>query len=159
MRPLPAIRRGAFTLVEVVLSLGVTTFSLVCLLGLFPVGLRSSARSIFETRGTHLAYAAFTEMRAGPFEATRCFGMRLNLAVMDEATPLHLEATVSPTGQLTLSPPGAGPEPAALRVEARFKKITSATGATLGNRVMLRITPLREAQGQPLEFQTFVAKL
>ncbi len=160
MRTLPTLERAGFTLVEVVLSLGITTFSLVCLMGLFPVGLRNSGRSIFETRCTHLAYAAFAELRAGPFEAARCFGVQLNLAIMDVQTPLRLEAALSPEGTLLLQAPGAGPVPGAFRVDLFFKKISATPGAAVvGNRVTLRVTPLREAQGKPLEYQTLIGKL
>src|SRR5437763_16587945 len=55
-------RQHAFSLVEVVLALGVVSFAIVAILGLVPTGLKTSHSSQDETRATQLAQAIFSSM-------------------------------------------------------------------------------------------------
>ena len=55
-------RQSAFSLVEVVLALGVISFAIVAILGLVPTGLKTSHASQDETRATQLAQAILSSM-------------------------------------------------------------------------------------------------
>jgi type II secretory pathway pseudopilin PulG len=57
-------QRGAFSLVEVVLALGVVGFALLAIIGLLPIALQSDRGSIQETRANHLADAVFAVIRS-----------------------------------------------------------------------------------------------
>jgi type II secretory pathway pseudopilin PulG len=57
-----ALSRG-FSLVEVVLALGVIAFALVGIMGLFPVALKSAQESQRETRATLIAQQIFSDLR------------------------------------------------------------------------------------------------
>jgi len=57
-----ALTRG-FSLVEVVLALGVISFALVGIMGLFPVALKSAQESQRETRATLIAQQIFSDLR------------------------------------------------------------------------------------------------
>ncbi len=57
-------RRIAFSLVEVVLALGITSFALIAILGLLTVGLDTSRDSIDDTVVSLLGQDAYTRVRA-----------------------------------------------------------------------------------------------
>ena len=59
-----ALSRG-FSLIEVVLALGVIAFALVGIMGLFPVAMKSAQESQRETRATLIAQQIFSDLRAG----------------------------------------------------------------------------------------------
>ncbi len=52
---LPSLGKRAFSLVEVVLALGVVSFAIVAILGVIPVGLNSGRSSQSETRAAQIA--------------------------------------------------------------------------------------------------------
>ena len=56
----------AFTLVEVTLALGVTAFCLITLLGLLPVGLKSTSDASEEMRAMAAASAIISDLSATP---------------------------------------------------------------------------------------------
>src|SRR2546430_10195961 len=58
---------SSFSLVEVVLALGVISFALVAIIGLLPIGLASGRGTIQETRANHLAEEVFSTLRSQPF--------------------------------------------------------------------------------------------
>jgi len=57
----------AFTLIEVVIALGVTTFCLITLLALLPVGVNTAVKSRGETRAGYLAEQIVSDLRSSPF--------------------------------------------------------------------------------------------
>ena len=59
--------RRAFTLTEVVIALGVTTFCLITLLALLPVGVNTAVKSRGETRAGYLAEQIVGDLRSTPF--------------------------------------------------------------------------------------------
>lgn len=63
----PNIRVGlfdkAFSLIEIVLALGVIAFALVGIMGLFPVAMKSAQESQRETRATLIAQQIFADLR------------------------------------------------------------------------------------------------
>jgi Tfp pilus assembly protein PilV len=57
-------RESAFSLVEVVLALGVVSFAIVAILGLIPLGLQTSHSSQDETRAAQIAQGIFASLEA-----------------------------------------------------------------------------------------------
>lgn len=55
-------RDGAFSLIEVVLALGIISFALVGIMGLFPVAMKSAQESQRETRATFIAQQVFGDL-------------------------------------------------------------------------------------------------
>ena len=55
----------AFSLIEVVLALGVVSFAIVGIMGLFPVAMRAGQESQRETRATHIARQIYSDLKAG----------------------------------------------------------------------------------------------
>lgn len=53
-------------MIEVVLALGVVSFALVAIMGLFPMALKSAQESQRQTRATQIAQQIFTDLRAFP---------------------------------------------------------------------------------------------
>jgi type II secretory pathway pseudopilin PulG len=53
-----------FTLLEIIIALGILTFALVGLLALFPVALETAAESKAETRFTQIAQSVFSDIKA-----------------------------------------------------------------------------------------------
>src|SRR4051812_25727140 len=56
------VRKSAFSLVEVVLALGVVSFAIVAILGVLPTGLQTGKASQDETRATQIAQAILSSM-------------------------------------------------------------------------------------------------
>ena len=68
---LAARRKNAFSLVEVVIAMGVTTFCLITMLGLLPIGAGIALESRRETRAAYLAQQILGDLRSSSFtEAT-----------------------------------------------------------------------------------------
>jgi uncharacterized protein (TIGR02598 family) len=65
-RPAQLQASRGFTLVEVVIALGITAFCLAILLGLFAVGLRNSRESAEQILAAHLAQSIIDTRRAAP---------------------------------------------------------------------------------------------
>lgn len=61
-------RQQAFSLVEVAFALGLFSFALVALLGLFTLGLKTSKQSESEIDASHLASVLLAARRASPLE-------------------------------------------------------------------------------------------
>lgn len=55
-------RQGGFSLVEVVIALGVVGFAIVAILGVVPIGLQTSHSSQDETRAAQVAQAIFSSL-------------------------------------------------------------------------------------------------
>ncbi len=66
MRPYPAQSIKAFSLVEVVVALGVTIFCLIALFGLLSVGLRSNQATIEQASATSILSATVADLYATP---------------------------------------------------------------------------------------------
>lgn len=59
----------AFTLIEVVIALGITTFCIITLLALLPVGVNTAVKSRGETRASYLAEQIISDLRSSPFNS------------------------------------------------------------------------------------------
>lgn len=56
---------SAFSLVEVVVALGIISFSVIAIIGMLPVALKSSHDGMRETDATHIAQRIFSELKTG----------------------------------------------------------------------------------------------
>ncbi len=61
-----AVKKSAFSLIEVVLALAVIAFAITGIMGLFPVALRSAQESQRETRATLIARQIFSDLQTSP---------------------------------------------------------------------------------------------
>ncbi len=62
--------RGGFSLVEIVMALGIVSFAIVGIMGLFPVAMKSALESQRETRAAQIAQQIFSDLRSGPPNST-----------------------------------------------------------------------------------------
>lgn len=63
----PGFRRPGFSLVEVVLALGIASFALVTIVALLPVGLKMASESENESRAVNILSAVAADRMATPF--------------------------------------------------------------------------------------------
>lgn len=73
-------KSSAFSLVEVVLALGIVSFALLALMGMLPVGLRQHSASTEEVRAFELISAVAADIRENASGQTnsRLFGININ---------------------------------------------------------------------------------
>ena len=62
----PLTSRIAFTLVEIALSLGVASFTLIGIIAVIPIAVEAAKQSRDETRATFIASAIIETLRSGP---------------------------------------------------------------------------------------------
>jgi uncharacterized protein (TIGR02598 family) len=84
-------RQFGFSLVEVVLALGVISFAIVAILGLIPTGLQTSHSSQDETRATQIAQTIFSSMASQ--SQTQFTGITLQLNDSSNISPLDLTSS------------------------------------------------------------------
>ncbi len=61
---------AAFSLVEVVLALGVAVFALIGIIGLLPLGIKSTGESVDESRAVDILTSMIADRQATPYAAT-----------------------------------------------------------------------------------------
>jgi uncharacterized protein (TIGR02598 family) len=145
---------SGFSLVEVVVALGVIAFGLLAILGLFPTGLQSGRASIQETRANHLADQIFATFRSQPFNA-------VNLSLLAGTSTIDLSAENTASGSqgtlLHATYEGAFVSTADyFQIEIRFRNAPDGLTAATANEVHLRITS-RESGAQALNYATIIA--
>jgi uncharacterized protein (TIGR02598 family) len=64
------VSRGAFSLVEVTLALGIVAFCLIAVFGLMPIGVQTNRNATSQTAATNIMAAVVADLRATP----RCVG-------------------------------------------------------------------------------------
>ena len=97
-----SLQSHGFSLIEVVLALGVISFALVAIFGVFPTGLAASRWSVSDTRAAQLANAVATtiDSQSMTFDSIDCFGAPLNLKTLNKtAAPVVLHASYSSPNQ------------------------------------------------------------
>lgn len=67
-----ACRPCGLALIEIVIALGVLTFALVGIVGLFPVAIRTNLESQRETRATHIARIVLADLRVSSSSNRPC---------------------------------------------------------------------------------------
>src|SRR5262245_29728356 len=120
-------RRRGFSLVEVVLALGLTTFCLVGLIGLFSVGIKTEHSSSDKLSATHILQGLIATRRATPDSTTNPdFPLPAIQPGMVSSSTLMLDANGSVAGsdsearyrlRYSIDAPAAGdPRPARLHL-------------------------------------------
>jgi len=150
---------AGFSLVEVALALGLLAFSLVAMLGVFPVGVTQSASSVDETRGIQLAHSVFSTLQTPPFNKVNCFGQTLNLSDLDNGNAqlnpsqpqVVLFANYPASGEPTITS-GSSPQ-SEYTIGLWFHKIAApevsgfaAPVGTAGNRVTMLISTVNHSR-------------
>jgi uncharacterized protein (TIGR02598 family) len=88
--PRSGMRTRAFSLVEVVLALGVAAFCLIAVLGLLPVGVQTNQKSISQTAATSIVSSVVADMRATP--STLTTSVQYGIALSDNSiTTLYFD--------------------------------------------------------------------
>jgi len=74
-------KRAAFSLVEVVVAMGLISFAMIAILAFFPAGLSSNRSSVQETRAAQIAYAitGTIDSQCATFNDVKCYGLTLDL--------------------------------------------------------------------------------
>lgn len=83
------MRRRAFSLVEVAIALGIVSFVIIAILGLFPIGFKNAQESRRETRASYIAEQIVKDIQSPASTNVRVFygstpplsSLRLNLAM------------------------------------------------------------------------------
>jgi len=79
LRSIPA-ENWAFSLLEVVVALGIVSFAIVAIMGMFPIALKTSRESMTETDAALIARRIFSEISCGT-NALRSLSMDTNNGV------------------------------------------------------------------------------
>lgn len=164
-------RVDGFSLIEVVLALGVVAFSLVAILGVFPAALSQNRKGISDTRAAQLIrmIVATIDSQASNFSAIDCFGATLDLSNSSTTTaPVILYAEYPslygqspPTDQPTISP---GQSPRSIySIEIRFNNapelapaVTLPAGSV--NQLQFRVRGISTTSSDFLEFMYLARK-
>jgi uncharacterized protein (TIGR02598 family) len=148
-------KHTAFSLVEVVLALGIIAFALVAILGVFPTGLSSTRTSVSDTRAAALANAVFTtiDAQSSTFSSVQCFGATFDLTALtttDGAKTLY--ASYPSPNQPTISNDSALAD-WIYSIELKFDNDPDVTpsGTKLGpgrlNKIQLRVSGKSKVEG------------
>ena len=145
---------GAFSLIEVVLALGIIAFALVAILGVFPAGLSSNRTSVNDTRAAAVADAVFATIDAQTktFSSVNCYGTILDLAALSTTDTKKLYVSYPSPSEPTISS-----DPALAdwiyTVEMKFDNdpAITAAGTKMGagklNKIQMRISGKSNAEG------------
>jgi len=140
MRLRQARSSGAFSLVEVVIALGVTIFCLIALFGLLSVGLRSNRTTIEQASATSILSASVADLYATP------------QTVPPGAATSSLQYNIKiPANPVTASNPGTV---TALYFPANGQLSTNATPAN--SAYLLTVTPIVPSTGGGTRTATFL---
>lgn len=149
-------RRGpGFSLVEVVIALGVISFALVAIIGLLPIGLASNRGTIQETRANHLAEEIFSTLRSQKFTT-------VNLALLGSAAgPIDLSAenTAAGAAGITLHANYDGQFVGTneyFTIELRFRNTPAGLVTGTGNEVHVQISA-RESGTPRMDYVSIIA--
>lgn len=93
-------KRG-FSLIEVVLALGVMSFAILSIMALLPMGLQTNRDSHEESVGTNLIAAMVADWRALKIGGTNNTSPVFNLPKLQPTMPLTNTIGIGETGQLT----------------------------------------------------------
>ncbi len=151
----------AFTLVEVVLSIGLIAFAMIAILAFFPTGLSANRSSADQTRAGQLARAVINtiDSQCNTFDAVKCYGLTFNLSTLSTATETTasniLYCTYPSPNQPTIS--SASSPDSIYTIELRFNSDPPLTpagdklGAGKVNLIEVRVYA-KDRSGTPTEF-------
>src|SRR5438132_3125067 len=86
-------RRGGFSLVEVVIALGIITVGVTAVLALFPTALQTGHSAQDETRAAHIAQSVFGSLVAGASSQFSNVQLPLSPSPSPAPTPLSIDLT------------------------------------------------------------------
>lgn len=144
----------AFSLIEVVLAIGIIAISLVGILGVFPTGLSSTRISVDDTRAAALANAVFAtiEAQTTTFSNINCYGTTLDLSALTTTDTKTLYVSYPSLTEPTISNNSALPD-WIYTIEMKFDNdpAITAAGTKLGagklNKIQMRIRGKSSAEG------------
>jgi uncharacterized protein (TIGR02598 family) len=147
--------RCAFTLVEVVVALGVATFAILAILGIIPLALSSNRSGMNEARAAQLvrAITGTIDSQCGTFAAIDCYGDTLDLTALKKGdAPQTLYASYASPNQPAISTSSAD---AVCSIEMRFDNDPPISSAPLGpgkvNLIEIRVFGKDRSEGS-MEF-------
>jgi len=144
-----------FSLVEIVLALGVISFALVAIIGLLPIGLASGRATIQETRANHLAEEIFSTLRSQQFTSVSLASLNSASGAIDLST----ENTASGTPGTPLHATYDGQFVAAndyFTIELRFRNAPEGIVNGTASEVRVQITA-REAGTPRMDYVSIIA--
>jgi uncharacterized protein (TIGR02598 family) len=148
-------RKAGFSLIEIVVALGVISFALVAILGVLPLGLKSGRNSAQETRANHLAEQIFATLSTQPFTSANLSSLGSN------STPIDLSLENTPAGStgVTLYANYDGQFVAAkdsLTIELRFRNAPDGIVTGRASEVRVQISS-RESNAQRMDYVSIIA--
>ncbi len=152
-------RTRGFSLIEVVIALGVVAFALVAILGVFPAAFSQNRKSISDTRAAQLArmIVSTIESQTASFSAIDCFGATLDLAASSTGTnPVLLYAAYPSPNQPEIA--AAKDANSIYTIELRFNNVPEVAPAVtlptgMVNQVQIRI---RGVAATSTDFREFI---
>jgi uncharacterized protein (TIGR02598 family) len=145
----------AFSMIEIVVALGVISFAIIAILGIFPIALSSNRSGMNEARAAQLvrAITGTIDSQCATFTSVDCFGQSLNLASLAKTDgPKTLYASYSSPSQPAISTSATG---SIYSIELRFDNNPPVTTAGLGsgkvNLIQIRIYGKNQSEGS-MEF-------
>jgi uncharacterized protein (TIGR02598 family) len=157
-------RIKAFSLIEVVLAIGVVALALVAVLGVFPAALSQNRKGISDTRAAQLTrmLVASIDAQSATFSTINCFGATLDLARSSTSTPsvLLYAAYSSPNQPVITNTKGAD---SIYNIEIRFNNAPQvAPSVTLPvgtvNQLQIRVRGASAISTDFLEFMYLARK-
>ena len=131
--------RRAFTLVEVVVALGIVSFAIIAVLGIFPLALTSNRSGMNEARAAQLvrAITGTIDAQCATFNNIDCYGQTLDLTSLKPGdSPRLLYAAYAEPNQPTIS---TSTTDAVCTIELRFDNNPPAAAIGAGKVNMLEI--------------------
>jgi uncharacterized protein (TIGR02598 family) len=147
---------AGFSLVEVVLALGVIAISLVAILGVFPVGLSSNRTSVSDTRAAELANAIFAtiDAQSSTFSSVQCYGATLDLTALSTAaadTRTFYASYSSPNQPVISSDPALVDRIYSIELKFDNDPAVTSSGVKLGpgklNKIQMRVSGKSTTEG------------
>lgn len=83
-------RRRAFSLIEIILAIGIISFAVVAILGMFPVAVRAATDSQHETQAALIARSLLEEIESRP-GPTRYITLSDNFGDADQRLPIRVD--------------------------------------------------------------------
>ena len=145
---------SGFSLIEVVLAIGIIAISMVAILGVFPTGLSSARTSVNDTRAAALANAVFAtiEAQTATFSNINCYGTTLDLSSLTTTDTKTLYVSYPSLTEPTISGDSNLPD-WIYTIEMKFDNdpAITAAGTKLGagklNKIQMRIRGKSSAEG------------
>jgi type II secretory pathway pseudopilin PulG len=149
-------RQAAFSLIEIILALGIISFALVGILGLFPVAIDAAADSQHETQAALIARSIFDQLEATPESPVRTV---ILAKTMDGGTPGPVKVDL--TQSSPISPVGFDTSGAAISsaVNAPYQVQLSVEPLTTPAYGLTRVSAVVKLAGSKVTAYTFVSIL